>query len=257
MDCGSRIAIRSTIPLCLLLVGCKTGTLPDPNDPNNPGMIQADVLRKDIQASAENIFVHVNKGEISDAEGHKILRDYANTLLEDVKVRDIDPAHAWEYAEVMKTAERWQEAKDLLEIALKNVPANDWDRRVNDTLRLAVVKTKLGDISGAIADARKTFEAPLGAKVPIIYGVLLEIAPAALGHGHDKELADLLVDASDQASQAKVDANTQEGKNFLFARSIHQRNALMKAEEIYRTSGDQQKAEQTGKRLLQITDYRG
>lgn len=247
---------RSTLPLLLVLVGCKTGTLPDPNDPNNPGMMQADVLRRNVGSAAEKIFDRVNTGEITDTEGHELLRKYANTMLDDVNIPDVEPETAWEYAEVMKTAERWKDAQELLKMAVKADPPDDWDRIVNDRLRLAVVEAKLGEIPQAIADVRETFKAPPEGKVPIIYAVLLEMAPQVLGKGHDKEFADLLVEAADQAGQAKVDANTEPGKLFLMARPTHQRNALLKAEEIYRQAGDTAAVERISQKLLSLPSER-
>ncbi|RYG33114.1 hypothetical protein EON81_19010 [bacterium] len=242
------------LAMCLL-AGCKTGVMPDPNDPNGPEVIDPTVLRDNVQSAAEHIFARVNQREITDAEGKEILRTYADNMVSGVKVNEVDPDTAWEYAEVMRAAERWEDARALLEVAVKNAKA--WDRRVNDGLRLAQVEAKLGNVKAGIATARKTFEAPPSDKVPILPAVLFEITPAALGKGQDVELAKLLVDAAEQASLARVDSSSEAGKMFLMARPTHQRRAIGQAVDLFQAAGDTAAAQDASQKLLLMDSQQG
>lgn len=224
-----------------LLVGCKTGTFPDPNDPNSDVLPQPDVLRRQIKGASDALLARVGSGEITDAQYRDMLRDYARSLLKKTDIESVAPAKAWEYADAFRTAQMWKEDEALLRIAVK--AAKDSDRGVNDRLRLAEALAHLDRVEEAIDVARETFDAPRESKVPILYAVYLEIAPAAKGKGHDVELARLLEDASRQADLAVVDPNSDSGKAFLFALPHHQRNARKLAAELYLAAGRSQDAE--------------
>jgi tetratricopeptide (TPR) repeat protein len=239
---------RRWLPVLLLaLAGCQTGRLPDPNDPNNPGVIQGDVLRTNVQAAAEGLFARVGTGEISDAEARAKLKEYVERMLADVKIDTVEPGEAWKYAEVYLAADRIPEARRLLETAVKAAP--NQDRRVNDSLRLATAQAKMGEVERAVETARSVFDAPPSDKVPIVTAVLFEIAPAALGKGHDVAVAGLLEDAAEQARLAEVDPSTEPGKNFLNARRVHIRRCLRMAGDLYVAAGRQADAERVAGKM--------
>jgi hypothetical protein len=114
---------------------------------------------------------------------------------------------------------------------------------VNDALHLAEALAYLGRVPEAIATARTTFNAAPSDKVPILYGVLYEIAPAAQGHGRDAELAGLLDEAIRQADLTQVDPNTPAGGQYVTARPHHIRNARRLAAELFLKAGKNEEAE--------------
>jgi tetratricopeptide (TPR) repeat protein len=217
------------------VLGCQLPTLPDPNDPTNAGVMAPDILRRNLSGAADAFFDRVRRGEISEQEGKRMLAEYATGLLNDVRPEQVSPDRAWEYAEVLMTANRWKEARSMLEIAVKNPPTED--RRVNDNLRLARCQAMLGDVKTAITTACSTFDAKPNDKAPILMAVYLEIAPAGEGKGEDLELGQLIDDAIEQGKQTTVDVNTEAGKNFAFALKFHIRAAYIKAAELYDRAG--------------------
>ena len=224
----------------IAVAGCQSPTIPDPNDPTAVGVVAPDVLRNNLSGASKAYFGRVENGEISDAEARKLLAEHARLILSEVSPDKVSPDKAWEYAEVLIVAERWQQAKRFLTVALEN-PASE-DRRVNDQLRLARVEAMLGDVPKAIELARKTFDAPPSDKGPILMAVLMEIVPAAQGKKHDAELADLLVDAIPQMEQTVVDENSTAGQTFIIARPVHIRNAYATAVQLLAESGQNERA---------------
>jgi len=203
----------------ILLAGCQSPTLPDPNDPKNAGVMAPEVLRRNLAGAANAFFDRARHREITDPEARKMLADYATELLKDIRPDAVQPDQAWEYAEVLIAANRFADAEKMLLMALKN--AKTEDRRVNDSLRLARCQAVLGDVKAAIATARSTFTAAPRDKAPILLAVLMEIVPAGRGKGSDAELAQLLSDAIDQGKQASVDQASESGKNYLMALPYH------------------------------------
>jgi tetratricopeptide (TPR) repeat protein len=234
------------LALCAAACGCKTGTLPDPNDPNAAGVVQAAVLRNSLDGAADAIFSRVRRREISDAQGRRMLAQYANELLASVKIDKVPPEMAWEYADVFRTARRWKEARQFLEVAVKS--AKNEDRRVNDSLRLAETMARMGDVKEALPVVRSTFSAPPQEKAPILIGVLLEFVPAARGKGQDVEVARVLEGAIDQAGKTLVDPNTEAGAAFLFARPQHSNRAWATVIELYQAAGRDDLARQAAER---------
>lgn len=216
-------------------VGCRTGTLPDPNDPNDVTVVQPDVLRNSLAGAADALNDRLSNGEIGPQDYERYMAMYANQLLANTKLDAVPPNRAWEYAEVFRTAERWNEAEVLLKVAVK--AARTEDRRVNDSLRLAQVEAKLNNLPEAIRLARSTFDTKPQEKAPILTAILLEVVPAGEGKGDDVGLAKLLEDAIPQAEQTVVDPKTEAGAAFEFARPHHIRNAWNKVIELYDRSG--------------------
>jgi len=217
--------------IVFLLHSFRNGTIPDPNDPNEAGIAQPEVLRNDLKGASDSLYDRVYKGEISDFQAQNYLAEYADRLLKGLIVEKVPVSKAWEYGDVFRTARRWKQAKLFYEIAVKN--AKDYDRKVNDSLRLALVDCKLDDVPTAIKLVRSTFSAPPKEKAPILIGTLLEVVPAGRGKGHDVELAQLLEDAIPQAEQTMVNPNTQSGRTFLLARRHHVGNAWLTVVQMF------------------------
>jgi len=203
----------------LLLAGCQSPTLPDPNDPKNAGSMAPEVLRRNLAGAADAFFDRARHHEITDEEARKMLSDYATELLKDIRPDEVQPNQAWEYAEVLIAANRFADAEKMLKMALKDVESED--RRVNDSLRLARCQAMLGDITTAIATAKSTFNASPRDKAPILLGVLMEVVPAGRGKGADAQLAELLTEAIEQGKQATVDTTSESGKTYMLALPYH------------------------------------
>jgi hypothetical protein len=240
---------RFVIPvlvMCGVFGGCQTPTLPDPNDPKAVGTLAPDVLRNLLKGAATQFFSRVQSGEITDQEAQDFLASYANELLDSVKLENIPKDKAWEYAEVLITAKRWQQAEKFLVVAVESATAQD--RRVNDSLRLARVQGMLGKVDSAIQVAKSVFNAPPADKAPILTAVYFEIVPAVEGKGKDMELARLLEDAIEQSYQTKVDPTTEAGMKYLAAQPFHVRYAWRKLISLYDNAGKPDLAAEAVKR---------
>lgn len=243
------------LTLLILLAGCKNGVLEDPNDPKIAGVMAPDVLRRQLKGTSDMLMERVTKGELSDAQFKELIAKRANELLDDLPIDKIDVARAWEYGEVLRTAERWKQAKALFKIAVDEaIKSKNENRRVNDTLHLAHVEAKLGEVPQAIKDAQFAFDAKPDASAPILPAVLLEIVPAARGKGHDPDLAKLLEKAIAKHMATIVDPTNESGAVFLMARSHHVRNAWATIIELYAKSGmDQEAREAVAKREASLS----
>ncbi len=225
--------------------GCNT--LPDPNDPNQAGVMLPDVLQANLKAASDVVNDRVASREITDERGQEMLAGYARDLSRAVPVTKIERSEAWRYAEVFRTARLWKEAKSCYEVALEK-PLND-DRRINDTLRYAQVLANLGQVEEALAQVAKTFDAQPKARAPILMATLYEVTPAAEGKGHDEALADTIMTAAEMHATTVVSQRTTEGLAFLMARNHHLRKAIDKAVSLYRKVGKEAKAESALKHL--------
>lgn len=223
------------------VVGCQSAQLPDPNDPATAGIMQPEVLRNNLKGAADAFYRRVRTGEITDAEAQRLLQDYANKVIQTVPLEKVPADKAWEYGEVFITARRWREARQFLEVAVKNAPNED--RRVNDSLRLARALVNLNDVPGAIKLAESTFSAPPRDKAPILPAILYEIVKEGEGKGQDVALANLLREAVKQHEETIVDPETEPGRMFNAARGHHIRTAYVTAMRLYdraRRSADAQ-----------------
>ena len=239
---GFRRGRAFLLPFFLLpLSGCHFGTFPDPNDPSRAGTLQPEVLRRQVAGASAALLARFGTGEISEERYRDLLAEYADGLVKRAHIESVDPAKAWEYGEVFRTGRMWKESEAIFRVAVG--AAKDDDRRVNDTLRLAEALAHLGRVHEAVEEARKTFEAPPRYKAPILYGVLLEIAPAARGKGKDAEVARLLEDAIRQSDLTEVDRSTESGEAFVQALPHHQRNARRMAAKLYLGVGKDADAE--------------
>lgn len=219
----SRLHCLGIVLVAIALVGCESKTFPDPNDPAQVGLVQPDVLMRNLRWASETLNERVAKREISDSRAQLMLRDYAADLTKHINLETIAPDKAWEYAEVFRTAQQWENAKIAFEIALK-APMSE-DRRVNDTLRYAQVLAQLGEVEKALETARSSFDAAPKDRAPLIPSLLFELVPAAKGKGFDKELAQLISDAAPLYDATVVDESTDAGKMFLSAKPHLMREA--------------------------------
>ncbi|MBN9500323.1 MAG: hypothetical protein BGO01_18710 [Armatimonadetes bacterium 55-13] len=237
------------------LVGCKTGTLPDPNDPAEAGILAPEVIRRQLKGASDSLLERVAKRQITDAEFHDLMAKRANELLNDLPMDKIDADQAWEYAEVLRTAKHWDQAEKMLKIAVDfAIKTKNEDRRINDTLRLAHAQAMQGKVEEGIKTAERVMDASPTGSAPILPAVLLEITPAAEGKGHDLELAKLLEDAIAKHMATKVDLKTQGGTDFILARPHHVRNAWGKVVQLYARSGKEKEATEALKRAEEMLD---
>ncbi len=235
--------------LILVSIGCKTGVVPDPNDPKD-GPLSAERLRTNLAVTAQMLNDRWIKGEITDAQVQQFLTRRANDLLRGIQVDRLDPSVVWEYADILRTAKRWPEAVTFLRVAVQHPPNED--RRVNDTLRLAQALCYTDKVAEAIPLARTVFNAKPAEKAPILPSVLLEIVPAAEGKGHDAELAQLLEDAIYQHQMVIVDPKSEGGQAFLQARPHHTRRAWGEVIRLFDQSGHPDKATEAGKKSTEM-----
>lgn len=197
-----------------------------------------DVIRRQLKGTSDALMERVSKGELTDQEFKQLIEKRANELLGSLPMDQIEPARAWEYGEVFRTAKRWDLAKQVLQIAVKHaVEVKNEDRRVNDILRLAHAEAMLGEIPEAIKTAQTAMDALPEGSAPILPAVLLEIVPAAEGKKHDPELAKLLEQAIDKHMKTQVDLKSDAGRMFIIARPHHVRNAWRKIVELYAKAG--------------------
>jgi len=209
-----------------MLFGC--GLYADPNDITttiDPDRV--DVARNLLQSTSEILDYQVQKRTLSDAQRLELIAVEAERLLKYVDPDKVLPKDKWKYAELLRATGRFEAAIPVYEEAVKK--ASDWDRRVNDSLRLAQCYAKMGKVKEAIQLARTTLAAPDTDTAPILPATLYELVPAAEGKGMDKELGKLLVDAIEAHRRTKVDLSTDAGKGFVAAGRFHISRAQQKA----------------------------
>lgn len=235
----------------LVLGGCQTGTLPDPNDAGAMGgVMKAAVLRRNL-AYANQVLEHrAEVGEISSKKRTELLKRYAAEMVENIHVDKIPDDQAWEYGDIFKTAELWDKAKVAYEKAI--IKPKTEDRRINDTLRLALAEAHLGNVPRAIELARSVMDANDEQTAPILPAVLLEIVPAAEGKGSDSELATLLEDAIEAHQRTVVNPGTEAGKMFFMAKPTHIRDAYRKAILLYMRAGQPEEADRVKREADQV-----
>lgn len=203
--------------------------------------MQAAVLRRNLDYANKVLEHRAEVGEIAPEERKELLKRYAADLIEQIKVDRIPDAEAWEYGDIFKTAEVWDKAKIAYEKAIRS-PRNE-DRRVNDTLRLALCEAHLGNVARAIELARSVFDVTETGKAPILPAVLLEIVPAGENKGQDEDLANLLWDAIKQHQMTVVDPKTEGGRAFVRAKPIHIRDAYRKVVQLFTRAGRHDEAD--------------
>jgi len=205
-------------------------SIPDPNDPNDVGTLQPQVMRRNLKRASDVANVRVDSGEISEKEAKEFVSDEAETILKNLKVGSVPDEDLWEYGEVLITAKEYSLAIPVLEKAVQ--VAKTEDRRINDTLRLAQCYAATAKVDKAIETARATLDAGPKDSAPLLLALTKDIAPFAKGKGHDEELARLIEDAIPVYEKTEVDPATEAGKNFLIARPFHIREAKALMKEL-------------------------
>lgn len=226
--------------LILLLValatvaGCRTGTLPDPNDPAAAGAMAPDVLRQNLKGVSDMLNERLETGEINRREYQALIQRAANELLEKTQIDFIAPERAWEYVEVLRAAGQWDAAVKYARVAVDHAKrTKNSDRFVNDSLRLAEALAQTNKVPEAIRTARTTFNVERTAMAPILMATLYEIVKAGEQKGHDVALARLLEEAIRCHELTIVDPKTEAGKAFLGAKPTHLRRAWTKVIQLY------------------------
>lgn len=207
-----------------LVAGCRSIPPPDPNDPAEVGLVQPDVLMRNLKWASDAANARVETGEITRAQAKEIVSQYARDLTAHISMARVREGRAWEYAEVFRAARQWDKAREAFEIAIRH-PQNE-NRRVNDNLRLAHVYANLNMLPEAIERARSVFDAEPKERAPLIPALILEIVPAGRGKGHDAELAKLLEEALPLWNDTVVDETSQSGRDFMIAKPFHIRRTL-------------------------------
>lgn len=226
----------------LLATGCQLPTLPNPNDPIAGVNRPPKALLADLQNAYSMLSVRRMKGELSQGTMRRYMRKFASELVEEIDLTKIKATEAWEYAEVFRTAERWDLAEKAYRMSLLRMKSQD--RRINDSLHLAQSLAMQDRVPEAIATAKSVFDAAPNDSAPILPAVLLEIVPAAKGKGHDSDLADLLRQAIDIHLATVVDPTTDGGKAFLLAQPHHVQDAWEMIAQLYWRNNQVTKAKQ-------------
>lgn len=221
--------------LVLVVTGCRSDTLPDPNDPTDRQQISGEILLRNVGEVMQLLDQRFEQGEITRGERQQILEREVKKMLEKVDLKKVPAKQAWQYGDAYRVAGDWKTARDLYAKAVNS--ATSVDRRVNDTLRLARAEAHLGNVDVGLKLSRSTFDVGPKDKAPILLAVLYEIVPEALGKGKDKELALLLQDAIAQHKATLVNPTDDGGKAFLMARPAHIHNAWIRIARIYQGLG--------------------
>jgi len=235
----------------LAACGCQSPTIPNPNDPDDVGLVTPDVLSTNLSVLYQFLADRVAKGEITQIKADEYMTEEAEKMVAHIKIKEIPKGLMWQYADVFRTARDWKRGKEAYEIAVQN--AKNEDRRINDTLRLAQCVAATGDAKEAIRLAKTVMNAKPVDSAPILPAVYLEIAPKAEGQGHDGELADLILQAVKKHKLTVVDKDTSAGQSFLYARGYHIQKALHLAYDLYMAAGMKGKAQESLK--VEVPSY--
>jgi tetratricopeptide (TPR) repeat protein len=216
-------------------IGCQVPTIPNPNDPDDVGVVSAPVLKRNLVVASTFLYQRVDRGEITDEKAQQLLAATADKMIAHIDLKAIRPESAWEYGDVFRTARRWDLAEAAYTLAVKS--AKNDDRRINDTLRLAVCQAHLGKYEEAIKSAQSVLDAPVQESAPILPSILYELVPAARGHGRDTALADVLEQATKKHVATKVDPTSSAGRSFVSAAPHHLARAWGTIVDLYRADG--------------------
>lgn len=231
---------------------------PDPNDPNQVGLVDADVLERNLRVANDFLLGRFVKNEIDDEERGQLLSAYARELTAHIDLSAVQANDAWRYADLYRTAKQWDKAEPMFEKAVEwATRTKNEDRRINDTLRLAQSKAHLGKVKDAIVLARGLFDVEPKNKPPLLLAIRLEIVPAGQGKGYDLELAKLVEDAIPQHMQAVVDPRTGAGHAFLIARPHHVAQAWQLARKLYQSGGRPDLAQSLPDRMAKFSETYG
>jgi tetratricopeptide (TPR) repeat protein len=241
-----------SLALLAMLAGCRLVQYEDPNVARPGTLVDAKVLRRNLVDVHTDLERRVAKGEITRPQKNELIKKYCDKILVDVKLETVPKSQAWEYADVVRQADRWDQAYALLKVAVAS--AKSEDRRVNDSLKLAWCAAHLGKTDEAFTLARSTFSTPPEGKAPILFGILYEISPDLEGKGRDAEVAQLIEDAIEQHEQVKVDPTSESGKVFLASRAHHLRRGWDEVLKLFVKAGRTDLAKKALEKADQSTD---
>ena len=231
----SRWLSRGALVALALLGGCRFTQYPDPNIAPVGSLVEPKVMRRNLEEVHRNLEHRISLGEIDRVRKDVLIKQYCDQELKGVNLHTVPKSQAWQYADIVRQADRWQDAYDLLKVAVG--AAKDEDRRVNDSLQLARCAAHLGRVDEAIKLARSTFTTPPQGKAPILFAVLYEITPESLGKGKDLEIAKLIEDSIKQHQQVQVQTDSDAGTTFLATRAHHIRRGWDEVLKIYVGAG--------------------
>ena len=203
----------------LSLSGCYFRTLPDPNAMTQHKVLDAEIMRRNIQEAHRILGNRIARGEISETQKNQEIDQLVQKYSMLIEVDDVPAKSAWAYADVLRQAGRLEDAEKLYETAVEIAP--DKDRLVNDTLQLARVKAALGNVDETISLVRSTFDAPETERAPILLATLYDIEPEATGKGKDVEFALLLKETIYIHQSVIVNPETPEGQAHILAMPNH------------------------------------
>lgn len=226
---------------CMVVAGCASEVIPDPNDPASDELVSGEILLRNINEASQGLEERVATGEISRTKKEQLLQAMVKSMLKDIDLKHVSKKEAWQFGDAYRLAGDWATAKTLYVKAVSSATNND--RLVNDSLRLARVQAHQGEVTAAITTSRSTFKVAPEDKAPILMAVLYEVVPEAVGKGHDEELAKLIEEAISQHEQTIVDAKKEPGRAFLVARPLHVHNAWIRIARLYQSAGNMKEAQ--------------
>ncbi|MCG9895196.1 MAG: hypothetical protein MH204_06950 [Fimbriimonadaceae bacterium] len=205
--------------LAVVLSGCQSGQLPNPNDEAFLGT-NPDVMMRNLQDARARMDRRVAQRTMTPELRDKMMADLTRKYVELAQPEAATDENAWLYGDLFRDAKQWERALELYDRARK--VAKTEDRRVNDSLRYARAAANLGRTDEAIEAVESTFNTPPEEKGPILPAVLYEIVPAAEAKGSSPQRwAAVLEKAIEQHLQTIVDQSTEPGQAFLAARPVH------------------------------------
>jgi tetratricopeptide (TPR) repeat protein len=213
------------------------------------------MMRRNLSDTYLTLAERLQLGQLTPERLDQLLTEEARTMVRGINVESVPREQAWQYGEVFRTAKLWPQTARLYERALAHPP--NQGRLVHDTLRYAEALAKLGRVEESIAAAKKSLGTDPKFAVGVLLPVYLEVVPAAEGHGHDVELAELIELAMAEHVRALADPSTPEGRAFLAARPHHLLAASRLAERLYRRSGLPEKAETLAARTRKMLEELG
>jgi len=232
------------------LVGCQSGTVPDPNASGERLQREPEMMRRNLSDAYVTLAARLQRGQLTPERLNEILTEEARAMVRGIQVESVPREQAWQYGEVFRTAQLWPQTTRLYERALER-PPND-QRLVHDSLRYAEALAKLGRVEECIVAAKRSLGAEPKFAAGVLLPVYLEIVPAAQGQGHDAALAQLIELAISEHVRGILDPNTPEGKAFFAARPHHLQAASRLAQRLYRLSGAPDKADALAIRTEQL-----
>ena len=106
----SRVALVAVA----MVGGCRLATFADPNVAPVGSLVDAHVLRRNLEEVHRNLERRIAKGEITRTRKNELIKQYCDKMLVGINLRAVPKGQAWEYADVVRQADRWDQAYDLL-----------------------------------------------------------------------------------------------------------------------------------------------